>query len=107
MAYYLVRANLKQEFIAELHNRIEQGEFRFMKPFGSALTRSLRGARWDPEKGEAVWEEEDYCAPPLAMERAAVLERYFEGIRVEPVGQGEGWERISSLPSLWKQANQK
>jgi hypothetical protein len=73
-----------------------------MRPFGAALTKGLVGARLDLESGEAVWEEEDYCSPPLAMERAAVLDRYFDNLRVEQVSEGEGWRRIHDLPSLWE-----
>ncbi|MBV8830978.1 MAG: hypothetical protein JO108_17290, partial [Acidobacteriaceae bacterium] len=50
--------------------------------------------------GTAVWEEEDYCSPPLAQERAAVLDAYFEKIKVEQVNEGEGWKRIRALPKL-------
>lgn len=102
MAYYLVRARPKPELVAELHQRLERGELRPLRPFGRALTSSLQEARWDAAAGEAVWEEEDYCAPPLAEERAAVLDRYFEDLRVERVREGEGWQRIASLPSLWQ-----
>jgi hypothetical protein len=35
------------------------------------------------------------------MERAAVLDRYFAGIRVEPLWRGEAWARIQQLPLLW------
>ncbi len=102
MAYYLVRAYPKPELVAELRDRLERDEFRGMRPFGPALTKSLEGARWDLETNAAVWEEEDYCSPPLAMERAAVLDRYFEGLHVERVAEGEGWKRIAHLPSLWE-----
>ncbi|GBD08329.1 hypothetical protein HRbin22_00563 [Candidatus Thermoflexus japonica] len=103
MAFYLVRARLRVERAAELRARLERGEFRTLRPFGPALTASLENARWDPGAGEAVWEEEDYCSPPLAMERAAVLDHYFDALRVERVPQGEGWRRIADLPSLWAQ----
>ncbi len=102
MAYYLVRAQPKSARLEELQARLRQGEFRTMRPFGQALTKSLEGARWDADAGEAVWEEEDYCSPPLAMERAAVLDHYFENLRVERVAEGEGWGQIASLPSLWE-----
>ena len=72
-----------------------------MQPFGASLTKALEGARWDATTEEAVWEEEDYCTPPLAMERAAVLDHYFTDLVVEQVAEGEGWQRIASLPSLW------
>jgi hypothetical protein len=48
-----------------------------------------------------VWEEEDYCRPPLAQEREAVLDRYFEDLSVERVERGSGWEQISDLPPLF------
>ncbi|HBY96799.1 MAG: hypothetical protein M5U01_25050 [Ardenticatenaceae bacterium] len=104
MAFYLVRARPRRELVAELSHRLEQGEFHQLRPFGHALTHSLQEARWDSAAREAVWEEEDYCTPPLAQERAAVLDRYFENLRVERVREGEGWQQIASLPSLWEPA---
>lgn len=102
MAYYLVRARLKAGLAEALRGRLERQEFLPMRPFGAALTKGLVAARQDPTTGEAVWEEEDYCSPPLAMERAAVLDRYFDDLRVEPVRESEGWQRIADLPSLWQ-----
>ncbi len=101
MAYYLVRARPRRDRLAELSGRLSRGEFLALEPFGRALTAALKGARLDPESGEAVWEEEDYCSPPLAMEREAVLDRYFEDLRVEPVRRGEGWAQVAHLPRLW------
>ena len=100
MAYYLVEARLVDEKREELRGRLAAGEVRPMRPFGTALDFSLRQARVRPD-GWIVWEEEDYCRPPLAMERAAVLDHYFNEIRVEKVVEGEGWSRIEGLPRLW------
>ena len=72
-----------------------------MRPFGEAVTRGLEGARRQAD-GRVVWEEEDYCSPPLAMERAAVLDRYFTNIEVETVSEEAGWQRIADLPPLWE-----
>jgi hypothetical protein len=102
VAYYLVRARPRKEPIVELARRLSAGEFLPMRPFGRALTKALEGANRDPATGEAVWEEEDYCSPPLAMERDAVLDRYFDGLKVEPVDRGEGWARVAHLPGLWE-----
>ncbi|MDY7082572.1 MAG: hypothetical protein SXQ77_09255 [Halobacteria archaeon] len=104
MAFYLVRASPKTEKqkLDELRTHLDRGEFEDMRPFGNALTQSLENARYDESEGEAVWEEEDYCSPPLAQEREAVLDDYFDGIEVEKVEKGEGWEMIEGLPSLWK-----
>ena len=100
MAYYLVRANLREELHDELAEKLAAKAFINLRPFGEALTMGLEGARLQPD-GLAVWEEEDYCSPPLAMERAAVLDRYFTAIQVETVHEDAGWAHIANLPSLW------
>lgn len=74
-----------------------------MCPSGDALPVAVRGARFDVETGDIIWEEEDYCRPPLAQERDAAFDDYFESIRVEQVAQGDGWKQIETLPSLWLQ----
>jgi hypothetical protein len=101
MAHYLVRARAKAEKLDELAKQLAADAFVDLEPFGRALTKGLRGARIDGDG--VVWEEEDYCAPPLAEERAAVLDDYFVGIAVEPVAAGEGWRRIEALPHLFAQ----
>jgi len=100
MAWYLVAASPKRERLDELRERLGKDEFRRLRPFGNALTASLRNARLRSD-GVAVWEEEDYCSPPLAEERAAVLDAYFDGLGVEPVLHREGWRRIAALPPLF------
>jgi hypothetical protein len=102
MAYRFVRARPKESRLSELRARLDDGEIGAMEPFGAAMTRSLTDAKFDPETGEAVWVEEDYCTPPLAMERA-VLDDYFEDLTVveESVPEAEGWARIDDLASLW------
>jgi hypothetical protein len=99
MAYYLVRAKPKPERLGELQERLQKDSFVGLRPFGNALTHSLKEARTQPD-GVAIWEEEDYCSPPLAEERAAVLDKYFDEISVERVDAGEGWKEIQALPKL-------
>lgn len=99
MAYYLVKA--KPHRLDELKTWLASGEIRLLEPFGPTLQHSLDHARLDSE-GWAVWEEEDYCRPPLAMERDAVLDTYFTELSVERVQEGEGWQKIEHLPPLWK-----
>jgi hypothetical protein len=100
MAYYLVTAVPRQGRLNELESRLARDEFVPLRPFGRALTKSLRNARHHSD-GTAVWEEEDYCRPPLAEERAAVLDHYFSDLKVEPVSEGAGWQRIDDLPPLF------
>jgi hypothetical protein len=99
MAYYLVRAKPKTERLAELHEQLQKNAFISMRPFGKGITYSLNNARVEPN-GTAIWEEEDYCSPPLAQERAAVLDLYFDSITVERVDEGEGWKYVQNLPKL-------
>lgn len=103
MAYYLVKAKYHENLLAELRSRLDSGEIKKMKPFGQALQYGLDNARLDLT-GElvAVWEEEDYCRPPLAQERAAVLDTYFTDLHVETVEEGKGWEKIEPMPRLWE-----
>lgn len=101
MAHYIVRAQPDHDRLPELREKLQSGDVERLEPFGSELDQALRRARLDPEDGHAVWEEEDHCSPPLKEERAAVLEDYFDGITVEEVQEGEGWDRIDELPSLW------
>ena len=100
MAFYLVSAAPKPGLIEELSDRLARDEFIGMRPFGRSLTHGLRNARVRSD-GVAVWEEEDYCSPPLAQEREAVLDAYFGDLHVEAVSEGEAWERIEDLPRLF------
>ena len=84
----------------ELQQRLARAEFMSLRPFGATLSASFANARIGRD-GVAVWEEEDYCWPPLAEERAAVLDDYFHDLRVEPVKEGEGWSKIATLPRLF------
>ena len=100
MAFYLVSARPLADHMEELEAKLTQRAFAGLRPFGRSLTSSLEGARRRPD-GTAVWEEEDYCRPPLAQEREAVLDRYFDDIAVGPVDRGAGWARIEDLPRLF------
>jgi hypothetical protein len=42
-----------------------------------------------------------FVRPPLAQEREAVLDTYFRDLKVEPVQEGDGWEKIEDLPRLF------
>lgn len=102
MAYRLVRAHPISDQLPDLRRRLDDGEIKRMDPFGRAMTKSLNDIRFDPETREAVWVEEDYCTPPLAMERE-VLDQYFTDLVVveENVDEADGWDRIDEYPSLW------
>lgn len=100
MAFYLVSALPKHGLMEELGERLEDDAFVNLRPFGKALTKGLKNARIRRD-GMAVWEEEDYCSPPLAEERAAVLDTYFQDLKVKKVDEGAGWRKIEDLPWLF------
>jgi hypothetical protein len=79
MALYIVRARPKgKEGLAALRREMDSGEIASLEPFGEALQHGLENAKIDRNSDYAIWVEEDYCSPPLAMERTSVLDRYFE-----------------------------
>lgn len=100
MAYYIVTAKPDEDRMAELYKRLQSGEIREMQPFGESLQYSLENAKLREDR-TAIWEEEDYCRPPLAQERAAVLDDYFANIEVERVDEGRGWKRIEGLQGMF------
>ena len=106
MAHYLVRAKPVADRLDELRARLDGDQIRSLEPFGRALHHSLLNARVDHD-GTMVWEEVDYCQPPLAMEREAVLDHYFTDLTVEAVDEGAGWTRIEPLPRLWESSRQR
>lgn len=100
MAYYLVSGIPRSDRIGDLQARLAADEFMGLRPFGRSLSGSLRNARRRAD-GSAIWEEEDYCRPPLAQERAAMLDQYFDELHTEPVKRGEGWGRLTELPAFF------
>jgi hypothetical protein len=103
MAFYLVKARLRKELLESLDGELSSGEILKMRPFGKSLQYSLENARIDTEDSDfALWVMEDYCSPPLAMEREAVLDQYFNDITVEKVNsEKEAWNRLKDNPLLW------
>jgi len=100
MAHYLVKARPLWDKLPQLLKRLDSGEILSMNPFGSSLEYSLKNAKIE-DQDTAVWEELDYCSPPLAMEREAVLDEYFEDLTTTKVKEGEGWKQLKELLSLW------
>jgi hypothetical protein len=100
MAHYLVTAKPKAAHLGDLFDNLRNHAYTSMRPFGKTMTHSLENARLR-EDGYATWEEEDYCTPPLAQEREAALDEFFDEVRVTPVQEGVGWQQIEELPRLF------
>jgi hypothetical protein len=100
MAHYLVTARPKDRRLGDLLANLRRNAYASMRPFGRALTYSLENLRLRKD-GLVTWEEEDYCSPPLAQERAAALDEFFDDLDVTRVQEGTGWETIEMLPRLF------
>ncbi len=101
MTYYFVTAAPIEDKLDALRQRLDSGEIQAMLPFGKSLHTSLINARRD-DQGVAMWEEIDFCRPPLAMERSAVLDDHFTDLNIQEIASdGDGWAKIDDLPSLW------
>lgn len=103
MTYYEVRAKPKEN-IYELRYDMDHGMIHTLIPFGKSLQYGLENAKLENDDN-AVWIEEDHCSPPLAMEREAVLDRYFSDIKIQAIeSEEEGWNRIKDKKSLWNKS---
>ena len=105
MAHYLVTAKPKSERLGDLLANLRKRAYVSIRPFGKTRTHSLENARLR-EDGYAIWEEEDYCSPPLAQERATALDEFFDELEIAPVKEGAGWEEIDQLPRLFPDLKQ-
>ena len=100
----MVKARPRKELLQDLWKDLSSGKISKMRPFGRALQYSLENARIDDNEnsGYAIWVEEDYCSPPLTMERESVLDQYFDNIEVVRVdSEDQGWNIIKEKRSLW------
>ena len=103
MTLYIVRAKPKNN-LSGLRKELELGKISKLRPFGETLHHGLQNARFDTSNNYAMWVEEDYCSPPLAMERESVLDKYFDDITVERVSSEGRWmEKLDEKPLLWSQ----
>jgi hypothetical protein len=103
MALYVVKAKPRKDQMKSLRQELDSGNISKLEPFGEELRHYLDNARADDSY--AYWVEEDYCSSPLAMERASVLNRYFDDISADPVDSEEqGWNKIKDRPALWQQS---
>src|SRR6476659_7179156 len=101
MTLYIVRAKPKND-LSGLRKELDLGKILKLRPFGETLHHGLQNARFDTNNNYALWVEEDYCSPPLAMERESVLDRFFNDITVERISsEEEGWKSIDDKPLLW------
>ena len=91
MAIYLVTARFKTDTAAELRRKLDDGSIAAQQPDGQEMVDSLHRAVVS-ESGDVRWSELCYCDPPLAHERATILDHYFDDIVTQPIEDYQEYE---------------
>ena len=93
---YRVRARFKTDTAAELRRKLDDGSIAAQQPDGQEIVDSLGRAVVRPS-GDVQWSEMCFCDPPLAHERATVLDHFFDTLVAEPI---DGYEQYDGQPFL-------
>ncbi|MCP4316043.1 MAG: hypothetical protein GY789_08505 [Hyphomicrobiales bacterium] len=88
---YHVRAKFRADTAAAFLAKLTDGTIDNQRPDGSEIVASMDRAVVNSE-GQVEWSELCYCNPPLAHERATVLDLHFEDISTEPIEAHEQHE---------------
>ena len=81
---YHVQARFRTDTAADLLAKLADGTIGSQRPDGAELVASMERAVVNVQ-GDIEWSELCYCDPPLAHERATVLDLHFDDIRTEPI----------------------
>lgn len=76
---------------ADLLRRLDDDSIASKRPDGQEIVDSLHRAVVS-DTGEVQWSEMCFCDPPLAHERATVLDTYFANLAVEPIAEYEHYD---------------
>ena len=87
---YHVRARLREDTAAAFLAKLTDGTIENQRPDGRELVASMKRAVVS-EDGLIEWSELCYCDPPLAHERATVLDSHFDEISTEPIDAHESY----------------
>ena len=93
---YRVIARFKTDTAAELHRRLDDRSIAAQQPDGQEMVDSLHRAVVS-ESGDVRWSELCYCDPPLAHERATILDHYFDDIVTQPI---EDYQEYDGRPFM-------
>ena len=93
---YRVPARFKPATAAELRRKLDDRSIAAQQPDGQEMVDSLHRAVVS-ESGDVRWSELCYCDPPLAHERATILDHYFDDIVTQPI---EDYERYDGRPFM-------
>lgn len=96
---YHVKARLRGETAAALLAKLTDGSIEKQRPDGAEIVASMKRAVVNSD-GEIEWSEMCFCNPPLAHERATVLDTYFSDITTRPIEAHESFSGRSFIDHL-------
>jgi hypothetical protein len=103
---YIVSAELLPGKAKGLYKILIDGTVKNQKPDGMEIIASMKRAK--VTNGSAIeWNEECYCATPLAHERSTVYDHYFTNISANLVDEFEHIEGESFWEFLEKEAMER
>lgn len=88
---YHVSASFRPEMAGQFLEKLTDGTIGAQRPDGAEIVASMKRAVVAGD-GRVEWSEMCFCNPPLAHERATVLDTYFEDMRISPAGEYERYE---------------
>ena len=91
MAVYHVTARFRTDTAAELRRRLDDGSIAAQQPDGQEMVDSMHRAVVT-DSGQVTWSEQCFCRPPLAHERATILDHYFDDLTTEAIEDHQQYE---------------
>ena len=86
-------------FYGAVCGALADGTIASQKPDGAEIVAALGRAVVRPD-GRVQWSELCYCDPPLAHERATVLDHYFNDVETEAIAAREAYDGPSFMERL-------
>ena len=96
---YKVRARLRPGTEAALLEKLTDGTVAGQRPDGAEIVASMERAVMAGD-GQVEWSETCYCSPPLAHERATVLDHHFDAISAREITAYEQYDGTPLMEHL-------
>jgi hypothetical protein len=96
---YRVLARFRTRTAVDFYKKLNDGSIANQRPDGAEIMASMERAVVNQDGG-IEWTERCYCDPPLAHERATVLDAYFEDFLIEPVDAHRNFAGVPFLDRL-------
>ena len=101
---YHVRAKFIEDSAQSFVDKLTDGTVEDQRPDGAEIVASMNRAVVAAD-GLVEWSEMCFCNPPLAHERATVLDRHFTEITTEPIDAYRSFDGRSFMDFLRETAD--